>query len=65
MADTDLEWTERVQEDVEKLRNDLDVVIWLHAELMYGLRVAALQQALSNPQVREQLMHKLAEAGLV
>ena len=33
-----------LERNVEELQNKLDTVVWLHAEMSYGLKVAAVQQ---------------------
>lgn len=48
-----------LQRQVDKMQGELAIVIWLHAELMYGLRLAAATQFIQQPQVQQALVDQI------
>jgi hypothetical protein len=43
------------------LEKKVDTLIWLHAELMWKLQLAAAKQMLDNPEVKERLQQALVQ----
>jgi hypothetical protein len=43
------------------LEKKIDTLIWLHAELMWKLQLAAAKQMLDNPEVKERLQQALVQ----
>ena len=47
---------------VEKLEDDLKVLSWLHAEMVFGIRVMQVQQVVQNPVFQELLQNAQNQA---
>ena len=45
------------------VQQQLDLLAWLHEELVYSVRVALAQLALQSPAVQQQLAAQIAQQG--
>ena len=59
MTAADLLRVEALTERIDKLEEQLATVIWLHAELMYGLRLVAAAQFIQQPEVKQALIDQI------
>jgi len=48
---------------VEKLESDLNVLSWLHAEMVFGIRLMQVQQVVQNPVFQELLQNAQNQAN--
>lgn len=48
-----------IERRVAKLEADLKLVIWLHAELTYALRLAVAMQYIQQPQVQQAMVEQM------
>jgi hypothetical protein len=48
------------QKRIAELEDKVNILIWLHAEMSYNTRMAAVKQMLSNPAIQERLKEAFA-----
>ena len=55
----DIEMELSAEEKIATLQHERDVAVWLYMEILYKLQLAALQQAMKDPRMQEQLASEL------